>query len=356
MLFRAKRALIIGDVVQLPHVSTLPPQRDAELRRTHNLTSEWLDEHRMSVRRHSTFHAAERAAGGSLLLDEHYRCHPDIAAVSNELFYTGQLTVLTDTRGRPAVDRPPISWTSVRGRATRGRTGRSWYNADEVERVVACVDHLLAHLPSTATLGVVTPYRGQVDKLEHRLRDRTQKYGNRIRIGTVHTFQGGERDAIVLSLVASQNMPRSSIDWADHQHQLWNVAITRARSHLIVIGDDELWEQRGGVAAELRRRAAHTVTPPAATGIDTDLTDHLYRALSALYGSPPDLGVSVYGYRADAVVNTDDGPIPIVLDPGVPIDQDATTHLRRMLRRRELLSAPDGRPAVRLPAWTLYDY
>ena len=65
------------------------------------------------------------------------------------------------------------------------------------------------------------------------LRDRTQKHVNRIRIGTVHTFQGGERDATVLSLVGSPNMPRGSIDWADHQHQIWNVAITCARSHLI---------------------------------------------------------------------------------------------------------------------------
>lgn len=354
LLFRAKRALIIGDVMQLPHISTLSPQRDAELRRTHNLTAEWLDEHRMSVRRHSAFHAAERAAGGSLLLDEHYRCHPDIAAVSNELFYAGQLTVLTDTRGRPAVDCPPISWRSVGGRATRGHTGRSWYNADEAERVVECVDQLLVHLPSTATLGIVTPYRGQVDKLKHHLRARTQKYGNRIRIGTVHTFQGSQRDVIVLSLVASQNMPRGSIDWADHQHQLWNVAITRARSHLIIIGDEELWERRGGVAAKLQR-AAHTVTPPVATGIDTELTDHLYQELSALYGTPPELGVNVHGHRADALVTTNDGPIPILLDPGVPINQDTTGHLRRMLRRRELFSAPDTRPAVRLPAWTLYD-
>lgn len=261
LLFRAERALIIGDVMQLPHISTLPAQRDAELRRTHNLTSEWLDEHRMSVRRHSSFHAAERAAGGSLLLDEHYRCHPEIAAVSNEFFYGGRLTVLTDIRGRPTVEFPAVSWESVRGRAARGPAGRSWCNAEEV---------------------------------------------------------------------------------------------TRARSHLAVVGDDVLWERRGGVGAALRR-AAHTAAPPAANGIATDLTDRLLSTLRTLPDSTVKLGVGVQGHRADALVTTGDGPVPVVLDPGVPLGQDPVGHLRRTLRRRELLSAPAGRPAVRLPAWTLYD-
>jgi len=353
LLFRAERALIIGDVMQLPHISTLPAQLDAELRRTHNLTSEWLDEHQMSVRRHSSFRAAQRAAGGSLLLDEHYRCHPDIAAVSNALFYGGGLTVLTDIRGRPAVDLPAVSWESVRGRAVRGSAGKSWYNTAEIDRVVACVEHLLAHLPPEGTLGVITPYRRQVEELEQHLGDRMRDHRDRIRIGTVHAFQGGERDAIVLSLVATRHMPTTSIDWMD-SHQLWNVAITRARSHLIVVGDDELWEDRGGVGAELWR-AAHLAAPFATTRTDTDLVDRLYEALSRIPASPFELGVSVRGHRADARITTDDGPVPVVLDPGAPAGQDQAGHLRQMLRRRELLSEPAGRAAVRLPAWILYD-
>ncbi|MET8249581.1 AAA domain-containing protein, partial [Streptomyces sp. NPDC005202] len=117
LLFRARRALVIGDAMQLAHITKTGPEREALIRRRVGLRSDWLEKHRLAYRRHSAFHAAERSVGGTLLLDEHFRCHPDIAAISNDLFYEGSLTVLTDTRDRPAL---------------RGRMGRQ--PAEPLER------------------------------------------------------------------------------------------------------------------------------------------------------------------------------------------------------------------------------
>lgn len=215
LLFRARRALIVGDVMQLPHISGLSPRQDRELRNRHSIGSAWADEHCQSLRRHSAFHAAQRAAGGSLLLDEHYRSHPQIAALANRLFYGGELTVLTEIRGRPALTGRSIRWHDVTGQAIRGPNGGSWRNPDETAQTVECVEHLLAQLPPKATIGVVTPYAAQSTDLGQQLGVSPGQHGDRVRVGTVHTFQGGERDVMVLSLVAGPNVPPRCFDWID---------------------------------------------------------------------------------------------------------------------------------------------
>lgn len=349
LLFRARRALVIGDAMQLAHIAKIGPEREAMIRRTVGLRSGWLEKHRLAYRRHSTFHAAERSAGGSLLLDEHFRCHPDIADVSNRLFYEGRLTVLTDTRARPSLDRRAVIWAPVAGRAVRPSSGSSWTNHDEIDKVEASIRHLLEQMPveTGATIGVVTPFKAQEEALKRRLRP----YAERVRTGTVHTFQGGERDVMVLSLVAGQGMHPGAVSWVDRQLNLWNVAITRARSHLIVVGDAELWQRRGGVGAELVR-AANATGPATGDGGDIvydEMLKRLYKSLSDRPGASVELGTTADGHPVDAIVRTDGGDSAVLLDRGPDDGADEAQHLRLMLRRRELLDA------VRIPAWQLYD-
>ncbi|WP_042390392.1 caspase, EACC1-associated type [Streptacidiphilus melanogenes] len=352
LLFRARRALIIGDTMQLAHIAKVGPEREALIRRTAGLRSSWLEKHRLAYRRHSAFHAAERASGGSLLLDEHFRCHPRIAAVSNELFYDGGLTVLTDIRNRPCLPRPAIFWAHVPGRATRPRNGGSWVNDDEARQVDRFVASLLAELPPEATVGVVTPFKAQATELERQLAG----YGtDRLRVGTVHTFQGGERDVMVFSLVAGTGMSPSAISWVDNQLNLWNVAITRARSHLIVVGDAELWRKRGGVATTLLDAAG--TEPPATTDTPVELLKRLYQELSTRPSVNVALAETVNGHIADAVMRHDDGSTTaVLLDPGPQESDNGAHHLRVSLHRLRLLEGgeADAR-AVRCPAWRLFD-
>ncbi|MGW3473301.1 caspase, EACC1-associated type [Saccharopolyspora sp. NPDC000995] len=353
LLFRARRALIIGDVMQLPHITSIAAEREALIRRRSKVSSTFLEKRKLSLRRHSAFHAAERARGGSLLLDEHYRCHPDIAAVSNELFYGGELTVLTDIRDRPAVNRPAVTWRDTAGKATRPRSGSSWVNHDEVRATRECVDYLLAHLPANATIGVVTPFKAQQFQL-----GRYWQNEDRVRVGTVHTFQGGERDAMVFSLVAGEGMQQSAISWVDRQINLWNVAITRARSHLIVVGSADLWRRRGGTGSELLRAAQAADRSENGAGQDPDaLVQQFYDLVADMPHLAVKLGVKVNGHPADAVLKRGNGiAIPVLIDGSVSDDSEAARHLHLTLRRRALLSSlQNDERAVRLPAWTLYD-
>jgi hypothetical protein len=118
LLFRAKAAVIVGDPMQLRHIAGLRPDQDAALSDALGLDPAWLSEHRVTYQRHSGFDAWEARAGESMLLDEHYRCHPHIAAIADSLFYAPRgkpLTILTDTRAQLAVP--------ARTRSDRGRPG-----------------------------------------------------------------------------------------------------------------------------------------------------------------------------------------------------------------------------------------
>jgi len=352
LLFRARRALVIGDTMQLPHITRIGPERERVLRQAASLRSDWLEGRRLAYRRHSAFHAAEAAAGGTLLLDEHFRCHPDIAAVSNRLFYDNRLTVLTDPRTRPALDRHAVIWAPVSGRAARSPSGGSWVNGQEIDKVVASVRHLLEQLPEEtgATVGVVTPFKAQEEALQKRL----SEYGGRVRTGTVHTFQGGERDIMVFSLVAGEGMHPGAIGWVAKQLNLWNVALTRARSHLIVVGDIDLWRNLGGIGAALAD-ASQSTAGAGDSNLD-ELHKRLYSTLNGRRGTTVELGTTVNGHPTDAVLHTHTGPTAVLLDPGPDEGADEGRHLRLMLRRRDLLHDEKvGNPALRLPAWKLYD-
>ncbi|MDG4803398.1 AAA domain-containing protein [Micromonospora sp. WMMD980] len=344
LLFRARRALVIGDPMQLRHIAAITPDREAEARRTAGLAGDWLDQRHLAYRRHSAFHALEHAAGGSRLLDEHYRCHPQIAEVVNRLFYGGQLTVLTDTKNRRGLDRGPIMWAPVQGEPRRPRNGGSWVNLLEAEKVNDCVRYLLQQLPDEATVGVVTPYKAQADQIARQWIDEP-----RVRVGTVHTFQGGERDVIVLSLVAGASMPGGSVAWLEAERNLWNVAISRARAHLIVVGDRAFWTSRQGAGAEL---AAVNAAADGPAADDDPLLQRLYARLSGIPGASVELAVTVHGHPCDALVKIDGDSKAVLLDRPAPTI-DPARHLRLQYRRLELLTPPHN--AVRLPAWQLYD-
>ena len=344
LLFRAKRALVIGDPMQLTHITTLDAQGAAAAERIADVSSVWLDRNDMSYLRHSAFNAAERIVGGSLLLDEHFRCHPTIAATANNLFYNGRLTVMTDVGMLRAATEDAVTWHKTEGVAERARKG-SWTNPSEVQAVTDLVAQLTqpGRHPEDITIGVVTPYRPQADAI------RKQLGRNDIHVGTVHTFQGGECDIIIFSLVAAPNMPRGSIDWIDRQPNLWNVAITRARSQLHMIGDERVWHQRR-IGQEL---IAAAMDRPFEALPSSDLTKRLYGWLRGT--TETDFGTTVLGHYTDATARNGNGTTnAYILDSGCA-DAQPARHLRVMLERTRLRTDPGQQIiASRVPAWWLY--
>lgn len=349
VLYRANRALIIGDPMQLNPVVTLTTAREAEARHAAGVDGSWLEEQRRTYHRHSAFHAFRKVAGKSMLLDEHFRCHPRIAAVSNHAFYGGQLTVLTDVGKQRRIDRPPVVWANVAGRAQRSRGG-SWTNREEARRVSDSVQYLLKKLPVDGDVGVVTPFAAQAKLLE-----RWCANDERVQVGTVHQFQGSERDAIVLSLTVGEGAGPRTLAWLSNQWNLWNVAITRARSHLIVVADGEVWRAQGGIGGHLAKISDDADDTSDEESPDEDpILKRLYAMLTSQAGNDCSLSKEVRGHRADVLVRNDTGTTALLLDRGYD-EMSPGRHLRLQYERRRLLADPAEQHAtLRVPGWKVF--
>ena len=117
-------------------------------------------------------------------------------------------------------------------------------NLPEAEAVVQRIHELITDNEhddpdNPQTIGVISPFRAQVELIKHSimqvLSDSViRKY--KIEVGTAHTFQGDERDIMVLSWAIAGNSHSQSLTFLQRPN-LFNVAITRARASLIVVGN-----------------------------------------------------------------------------------------------------------------------
>ena len=204
LVMRAPRFVLIGDDRQLP-----PVVRGTELAIS-------MFERLKGI--------AQREAPGHLsLLDRQYRMHPSIMEVSNRLFYGGALSSGVAAEDRKPPYGRPVAFVPV-DQASSGRT-----NLAEAHAVHAIVTSLLKEVPARG-IGVISPFRAQVVLLRQLLA------GTGVMADTVERFQGGEREAIVLSLVRSRG---TEFVFDDRR---FNVAITRARRKLILVAHPELFK------------------------------------------------------------------------------------------------------------------
>ncbi|WP_433390348.1 caspase, EACC1-associated type [Micromonospora sp. KLBMP9576] len=339
MLYRAKRALIIGDPRQLAPVVDLPEADDVTERARAELGTGWLTTRRLTYTGHSAYDAFAAAAGAAHLLDEHYRCHPDIVEVPNREVYQSRLTVLTDPARLAAPAEAAVRWRDVPGRFDPGETG-SGRNDVEAAEVVAEVAHLRAAHPD-ASIGVVTPLAAHQRRLAAALR--AAGLTENLLCATIHRFQGSERDIMVVSPVGAHGIPDRTRGWLVHQTNLWNVAITRARSQLVVVGDRSWWSGQRGLLTALARGPGGTA---AGTATAAGPADRLHRALRNA-GLTVRRDVALAGRRADMVVRHADVELAVVVDD--PAGDPDGRRLRKVLAHLDVVGGLQ--PVRRVPAW-----
>lgn len=356
LLYRAKRALIIGDPLQLAHISTLTATAEREQAKLTGTTQEALMEHRLSYRKHSAYAACESRVERPHLLDEHYRSHPHVIGLSNKLFYKGALTILTDPARLFDFGDPAVAWQDVTGRVVRPEGG-SAFNATEASAAVEALADLMSRAPDGATFGVVTPFSAQAQRITREAEARlsaSRRAAVQLEIGTAHRFQGDERDIIIFSPVLSEGIASSSERWLLGTPNLFNVAVTRARSFLLVVGDLQRALNSGGFLAELARyvrdlRVEDRVVEAASTGqLHSQAEERLYRALLEA-GVDVRPKARVAGYECDFVVGQNNMAVNIECDGSQ--HYDAAGRLRRQDLARDRLLEMQGYAVLRYPAW-----
>jgi RecA/RadA recombinase len=266
LFYRAKQVVIIGDPNQLSHISLLTEVQDRTLAVQHDLDEEWFKI--FSYTKHSLYGLAARIGKENkdqpVLLNEHYRCHSDIISFSNDYYYERKLTIATDeTRLLSHPSLPArIAWYPVKGKTVHAQ---SPYNKEEAEKVVEEILKILgATNPVNASLGVVTLFRAQTEMIAEKLHAFQEIYNTSITIGTAHKFQGDEKDIIVFSPAVSDGVKPGTLHWIESTSQLLNVAVTRARSYLMIVGDREACVQTIGplnhLAEYVETRTTHSAT------------------------------------------------------------------------------------------------
>jgi superfamily I DNA and/or RNA helicase len=187
----------------------------------------------------------------------HRRCEEPMFTISNRIAYRGMMVSATVSGSSPIgevlgesawFDQPSIAaskWSPEEGEVAR----------ELLERLLRCG-------LSSPDIYFITPFRiiGQrlrellanAPEIQGRLRDNPWKWVWE-RVGTVHTFQGKEAEAVVLVLGASGPGEAGARRWAGKTPNLLNVAVSRAKRRLYVIGNREAW-QGAGVFREMAER------------------------------------------------------------------------------------------------------
>lgn len=254
-LLRAKRAVVAGDACQLRHVSF---QSDATIAAAAEAQGLAGLADRLDLRRTSALDLAFSATPVSLL-SEHYRSSPHLIEFSARRFYGGGLQLMTRHPSNEHAD-----LIEVRRLDTATPLAEPAWNAGSAVGVeVEAIERELKRLAKEGvdSVGVITPFRVQAETIEsmllHRFTTREIE-GMDLAVGTVHRFQGGERDVMIISLGLRDADPPGRWRFVQDPN-LFNVMVTRARQRIVVV--TAITDPPRGLVADYLR---HADQPPAA--------------------------------------------------------------------------------------------
>lgn len=231
LIFRSRNVVIIGDPLQLKHITQVKKHEETFLAENLDLENYQLDYVNKSLFDFS-FSLANKSSLESVFLEEHYRCHPQIINFSNKYFYErrlGQSMNVQTQEDNFKLGEPGINWINVVGEMHENQN----LNVAEVNKCVDLVIELTTRYPN-ATIGIISPFVHQYRAIAENL---PAELLAMVKPETVHKYQGDEKDIIIFTTVVTNNSPASKANFINSKDYLLNVAITRARSALYVIGN-----------------------------------------------------------------------------------------------------------------------
>lgn len=248
-IWRARRSIFIGDTRQIPPVVSIPQALDKLLQENYTTSDDW------SPLRHSAQSLADRITPIGTWLDDHAdsanpgagpliartwtglplrahrRCDEPMFTIANTIAYNGTMVRVDQpaTRTTTAIEAlPASSWLDIRG--FTAIEGHALY--EELQATRTLLQQLLTH---EGKIFIISPFRSVAKVCKEQFQQR-----GRIECGTIHTFQGREADVVVLVLGTLQHSKKAR-DWVAATPNILNVAITRARHRIYVVGSHQNW-------------------------------------------------------------------------------------------------------------------
>ncbi len=259
LLVRSQRAVVAGDPQQIEPIINMSDDTIKQYLKTAFLDMGMGNEdyYRYAPTAKYTATAYHRAAGASgregdlgngIILSNHYRCAPAIIQFCSPN-YPGGLQILSNYD--QTATEPHLLAYHVEG------SHLNHTNPEEIDAVEDAIASLLQQgydlgaADKSKTIGVMSPFSQQANALRYRLTKRWQNF-SWDDIGTVHTFQGGEKAAIIFS--PYQCHKEHSFWFLNRKPNLLNTAVSRARELFILVGNLRELELAGG---ETKRLVEH---------------------------------------------------------------------------------------------------
>ncbi len=217
-IIRGASLMLVGDPNQLSPVILLPPRDNDALKAKYRIAPEY-DYIKNSI--YKTYLACD-SVSQEILLSHHYRCHRKIIDFCNRKYYNNKLKIDTNNP-----DSNPLSYVNV----TSSQSEVKNVAPEEARQVVAYVK---AH--PDRQIGIITPFVRQKEEINALLK--AEGITN-VTCGTVHAFQGDEKDEILFSTALSNRTTAKTYDWLKNHQELLNVAVSRSRSRLVLFASDQ---------------------------------------------------------------------------------------------------------------------
>ena len=241
-IVQAEKVILVGDERQLP-----PMVEDSMNLEPGDAT----DENRLDTSLFQSLTGQLDETGNEVLasLRTQHRMHPAIGNLISSVFYDGKLENSERVRGRRSVFSwlpAPVTWITTSSVANRveNRVGESFANPTEADVVVGLLEKLEENCRAgrqRPSVGVITGYSAQVELLSTRIdpEDNRRWTNIQVEIATVDSFQGRECDVVIYSTVRSNRERR--IGFLRDRRRI-NVALSRARDQLVIVGDSVMME------------------------------------------------------------------------------------------------------------------
>ncbi|MGZ9884601.1 DEAD/DEAH box helicase [Rhodococcus ruber] len=234
-IWRSRRTVIVGDPLQLEPVVTIPLRLQKAILDACGVGDEWLPS-RASTQtladRHNTWGTllpiGDELAWVGAPLRIHRRCDDPMFSISNVIAYDRMM--LSAVPRRPPLPIPPSAWLDMRG------TARGHFVSAEATVLESLLRTLRSGAVDPREILVVTPFRAVAAGIRH-LCENFAVAG-----GTVHTAQGREADVVIVVLGGDPERPGAK-RWASSRPNLLNVAVSRAKRRIYVIGDRREWSR-----------------------------------------------------------------------------------------------------------------
>lgn len=233
-VIRGENLMLVGDPQQLNPVILLDPKYNAILKQKYNISNEY-DYIANSI--YKTYLACD-AVSDEILLSYHYRCHRKIIEFNNKKYYNGKLNIKSNR-----VSEQPLVYMDIEGNRA------DYKNTSPLE-----AEHIIEYVRKNRDkkIGVITPFANQNRYINSLLKENGL---TDVTCGTVHAFQGDEKDVILFSLAVTDQTGAGTYEWLKCNKELINVATSRAKDQLIILsssknldrlhkkgGDDDIYE------------------------------------------------------------------------------------------------------------------